>query len=117
MLGHRLATVLLLALALPACAGHSPQSAADASQARTVLRIINQSLYDMDIYMLRQTGDRVRLGSVMSNRTEDLSIPSGLIPGVATVRFIARPFLGRGAEVSQNINVTPGDTVKMTILR
>lgn len=117
MLGHRLLTVLLLSLALPACARHSPQSAADASQARTVVRVINQSLYDMDIYMVREAGDRIRLGSVNSSRTADLTIPQGLIFGVSLVRFVARPFLGRGAEVSQNITVTAGDTVKLTILR
>ena len=117
MLGHRLANALLLALALPACSHGSPRSAADATEAPTVLRVINQSLYDMDIFMLRQSGDRVRLGSVSSQQTADLTIPSGLIPGVSTVRFIARRFPQTGAEISQNINVAPGDTVKMTILR
>ncbi len=117
MLGHRLAIVLMFALALPACARHAPQSAADSSEASTVLRVINQSLYDMDIYMVRQSGDRVRLGSVMSSRTEDLTIPPGLIFGVSSVRFIARPFLGRGAEISQDITVSAGDIVKLTILR
>jgi len=117
MLGHRLAIVLLLALALPACSRHSPQSAADARQAATILRVDNQSLYDMDVFIVREAGDRVRLGSVNSQRTADLTIPSGLIFGVSSVRFIARPFLGRGAEVSQNITVSAGDIVKLTILR
>ncbi len=117
MLGQRLATVLLCALALPACAHHSAQSAADATQAPTVLRVANQSLYDMDIYMLRDSGDRVRLGSVNSQQTADLTIPAGLIYGVSQVRFIARRFPRTGAEISQSITVTPGDTVKMTILR
>ena len=113
---HRYAILLLCALALPACARHTPRSAAEL-RAATTLRVDNQSLYDMDIFMVREAGDRVRLGSVNSGRTADLTIPSGLIFGVASVRFIARPFLGRGAEVSQNINVTAGDVVKLTILR
>ncbi len=114
MLGHRLTILLALALALPACASH--RAPADV-RAATILRVDNQSVYDMDIFLLREGGDRVRLGSVTSQRTADLTIPSGLIFGVASVRFIARPFLGRGAEVSQDIVVTAGDMVKLTILR
>lgn len=117
MLAHRLAAVLLFALVLPACSNRSPQSAAGASQPPTVLRVDNASLSNMDIYLLRESGDRVRLGSVRSQQTADLIIPSGLIFGISQVRFIARPFPGPGAEVSQNIAVTAGDTVKMTILR
>ena len=117
MLGHRLAIVLLFALALPACSRHSPRSAGDTTHSATILRVDNQSFYDMDIYLLREAGDRVRLGSVRSQQTADLTIPSGLIFGIASVRFIARPFLGRGAEVTQDITVAAGDMVKMTILR
>ncbi len=117
MLARHLGFLLLVALALPACSRTPPQDAANASQAVTVLRVENQSFYDMDIYMLRQAGDRVRLGSVSSEQTADLTIPQGLIFGVSSVRFIARPLAGRGAEVSQNITVAAGDTVVMTIQR
>ncbi len=117
MLGHRLAIVLLFALALPACAHGSPQSADDAARPRTTVRVDNQSLYDMDIYIVRQAGSRVRLGSVSSQQTAYLTIPSSLVAGPTTVHFVARPFPRRGAEVSQDIQVAPGDTVKMTILR
>ncbi len=115
MLARTFALSLLLALALPACSRTAPQSAADAAQAPTILRVENQSFYDMDIYMVRQGGDRVRIGSVSSQQTADLTIPSGLLFGLSTVRFIARPLAGPGAVVSQNSPVAAGDTVSMTI--
>ncbi len=117
MLGRRFALPLLLALAVPACSHTGPQSAADAAQAPTVLRVENQSFYDMDIYMVRQAGDRVRIGSVTSQQTANLPIPSSLLFGLSTVRFIARPLAGPGAEISQDITVAAGDTVVMTIQR
>ncbi len=117
MLARRFAFSLLLALALPACTHSAPQSAADAAQAPTILRVQNQSFYEMDIYMVRQAGDRVRLGSVSSQQTASLTIPSGLLFGLSTVRFIARPLAGPGAEISQDITVAAGDTVVMTIQR
>ncbi len=117
MPARRFAALLLLALAVPACSRTGPQSAEDAAQAPTVLRVENQSFYDMDIYMVRQAGDRVRLGSVSSQQTANLTIPSGLLFGLSTVRFVARPLAGPGAEISQNITVAAGDTVMMTIQR
>ncbi len=117
MRAHRFAALLLLALALPACSRARPQSAEDAAQAPTVLQVDNESLSDMDIYMVRQAGDRLRLGSVTSQQTADMTIPASLLFGLSNVRFIARPLAGRGAEVSQNITVAAGDTVVMTIQR
>ncbi len=112
-----LALALGLALAVPACSRTGPQSADNAAQAPTVLRVENQSFYDMDIYMVRQAGDRVRIGSVSSQQTANLTIPSGLLFGLTNVRFVARPLAGPGAEVSQDIAVAAGDTVVMTIQR
>ncbi len=108
---------LSLALGSPACSHQGPQSAANAAQGATVLRVENQSFYDMDIFMVRSGGDRVRLGSVSSQQTANLSIPSGLLFGLTTARFVARPLAGRGAEVSQDITIAAGDTVVMTLVR
>ena len=114
-MSHRLLLPFFaLALLLPACSRQAPQSAADARQT-TVLRVENQSFYDMDIFMIRSGGDRVRLGSVTSQQTADLIIPPGLLFGLSTVRFVARPLAGPAAEVSQSITVAAGDTVQMTI--
>ncbi len=117
MPGHRLATALLVALALPACSHKSPESAAADDRPHAVVRVTNYSMYDMDIYIVRQAASLVRIGSVTSQGTADMIISPSLVAGPTSVRFVARPYPRRGAEVSQTIYVTPGDTVKMTILR
>lgn len=108
------ALVLATVLVLSGCSRRSPQSAADA-QPVTVLRVQNDSFYDMDIYVVRSAGDRLRLGSVTSHSTADMRIPSGILFGLSTVRFLARPLAGPAPAVSQDITIAAGDTVVMVI--
>ncbi len=124
MRAHRFAALLLLALAPAACAHTSPQSAEKAAPSPGVLRVDNQSVYDMEIFMDRQTGERVRVGSVGSRQTADLTIPPGLIVPPSTVYFLWRPLPGQRAGLApstnstgQSLAVTAGDTVRMTIPR
>ncbi len=126
MCSHRFFTaVLLLTMALPACSHTAPKSAENAAPSPTVLRVDNRSSYGYEIIMVRQTGDSVRLGGVSSGRTAHLTIPSGMVVGSATARFVARSG-GPGAgfskaantilELTQDLPVTAGDTVRMSIV-
>jgi hypothetical protein len=71
-------------------------------------------LLDMNIFASR-SGARVRLGTATGNRKTNLSIPSTVMSGLTSLRFIADPIGGNRASVSQEITVAPGDTVVMTI--
>ncbi len=111
---RRTTLILALALASTACARNARPSA-PGDDAVTVLRVENNGFLDLDVFVLRDVGDRLRLGFVNGNSTADLRIPRALVVGTGSLRFIAAPVGGRGAGVSEQITVSPGDTVVMTI--
>ncbi len=124
MRARRFPALLLLGIVLAACSHSGPRSAEKAAPRYTVLRVDNQSFYDLDVFLVRETGDRVRLGFVGTRKTADLTFPSGLITG-PVARFTAHsrgPGAGltqdakTGFEVGQTISVTPGDTLTMSIV-
>ena len=80
----------------------------------TTLRVDNQGFSDMDIFALRGA-TRVRLGMVGGHQNTVLRVPPVLITGVTPLRFIADPIGSSRASVSEEITVTPGDSVMLTI--
>jgi len=115
--GRRLLAALLPAVlaAAPITACRSKPPEAPAPNAPTTVRVENQGFPDMDIYVLDQSGTRQRLGTVTGSSTQVLTIPSNLVFGGATLRFIADPVGARRAPVSDQIAVRPGDQVVLTI--
>lgn len=106
--------LVLFSLAVPACSTVSHGSpSADQSQP-TIVQVDNMGFQDMDVYALN-AGQRVRLGLAPGSSKTSLSIPSNLVNGMTSLRFVADPIGGRRASVSQEITVAPGDTVVMTI--
>lgn len=84
--------------------------------ARTVLQVDNQAFADMNVFALPQGGTRIRLGTVTGKTTAYLTLPRSLVPGgMQPLRFIAAPIATRRGEVSEEILVTPGDTVVLLI--
>lgn len=90
-------------------------ASASAQTAVTTVKVENQAFLDMDIFVVPQGGGRQRLGTATGNSSTVLRIPSRLLFGATTLRFIADPVGGSHAEVSTSIVVTPGDQVVMTI--
>lgn len=80
----------------------------------TRLRVENQAFLDMTIYVYRSS-QRVRLGIATGNSTTRLTIPANLIFGATPLRFQADPIGGNRASVSQEISVSAGDEVTLTI--
>jgi hypothetical protein len=68
----------------------------------------------MTIYAIR-SGQRVRLGTVTGNSTSRFTIPSNLIFGATTLRFLADPIGSSRTPVSDEISVQPGDEVELVI--
>ncbi len=83
-------------------------------QAPTMLRVENQAFLDMNIFVLR-SGQRIRLGTVSGNSTARFKLPANLIFGTTPLRFQADPIGGNRQPVSQEISVSPGDEVVLTI--
>ncbi|MGI9091461.1 MAG: hypothetical protein ACR2GG_10205 [Gemmatimonadaceae bacterium] len=113
---------LTLALGLvmggTACKTMSNRGGSGASaqaNATTTLRVVNQRFLDMNVFVLPQTGARLRLGTATGNSSSTMVIPSSVIFGTSQLRFVADPIGGPGASLSQSILVTPGDQVTLTI--
>jgi hypothetical protein len=83
-------------------------------QEQTMLRVDNQSMADMTIYALRGS-QKVRLGFVTGLKVSLLTIPSSLIFGATPLKFLADPIGSSRTPVSDEISVSPGDIVTLTI--
>jgi hypothetical protein len=104
----------LLVLGASACNAFSRGSGSSDQNQPTVLQVDNQGFLDMTVYALRSS-QRVRVGTATGNSKSNFTIPSFLMSGLTTLRFVADPIGGRRASVSQEITITPGDTVVLTI--
>jgi hypothetical protein len=83
--------------------------------ARTTVRVDNQAMLDMTIYAVR-FGQRIRLGTATAHSTQIFDIPRSLLTGSITpLRFIADPVGSNRAEIGEEITVSPGDQVVLTI--
>jgi hypothetical protein len=87
---------------------------ARAPQEATTLRVQNQNFLAMNIYVVRG-GVRARLGTVSGNSTARFTIPVSYVQTLTPLRFLADPIGARSAPVSEEITVSPGDEVTLTI--
>ena len=81
---------------------------------RTRVRVENQNLAEMTIYVYRGS-QRMRLGRARGNGTTDLVIPKSMVSGVTELRFQAEPLGNQRGVISQPLPVTPGDIVDFLI--
>ena len=97
--------------------GAPPATSDDDSEmvAKTTLEVTNQWFADMTIYVVH-SGQRLRLGLATGDATTDFVIPSTVVNGPSIqLRFVADPVGGTHAPVSDEITVSPGDAVQLTI--
>ena len=103
------------ALALgTACIGNTTPGEEAVPAEPTYVKVQNRAFLDMNIYVFRSS-QRIRLGTVNGNNTSRLLIPSNLLFGSTPLRFLADPIGGRRQPTSEEINVSPGDEVVLTI--
>lgn len=79
-----------------------------------MLRVDNQSIADMTIYALRGS-EKIRLGLATGIKVSMLTIPPYLISSATPLRFLADPIGSSRTPVSDEITVSPGDVVTLTI--
>lgn len=104
--------VLALVLAAGACAS---SGGGEREEAASYVTVDNQSRYDMTIYVVRDNGQRIRIGRVSSVSEERLQIPSYLLFGITNLRFLADPLAAQGTPISNTIAVVPGEEIHLTI--
>jgi hypothetical protein len=106
--------VIGLAAGLPACSSNRPALVTD-PDATTTLVVDNQSFPDMTIYVL-EGGRRIRLGLAGGNSETHFKLPKYLVrSSIMTLRFQADPIGSSRAPISDEINVSPGDEVRLRI--
>jgi hypothetical protein len=101
-------------LCVAACAALSRNSSNSDQSQPAVLEVDNRGFLDMDVFAARSV-ERVRLGTAGGTGKTFFNIPTFLVSGVTSLRFIADPIGGNRASVSQSITVSPGDTVVLMI--
>jgi hypothetical protein len=102
-------------LGAAAACGHQVSSRTEPAE-RTVLRVDNQGFPDMNIFVLPEASPRIRLGTAIGKSNQLFVLPPNVVrSGVRSLRFIAAPIATQRGEVSDEILVTPGDTLVLVI--
>src|SRR6266511_1452 len=84
------------------------------TQESAVVEVDNQGVLDMTVYVMRGA-ERVRLGIAGGLKKTALPLPANIVFGPTTLRFVADPIGSNRNSVSDEITVSPGDTVTWTI--
>ncbi|HEX9756150.1 MAG TPA: hypothetical protein VGA42_10615 [Gemmatimonadales bacterium] len=82
--------------------------------AAAYVEVRNQAFLDMTIYLMR-SGARYRLGTVSGNSTAVFEIPRNFVNPGLPIAFLADPIGSQVTPYSQEIPVSPGDTIVLTI--
>lgn len=98
---------------LAACGSRSSEPGPN-PESSALLQVDNRGFVDMVIYAVR-SGQRIRLGLATGNSTRSFTIPSHVIRGAGSLRFLADPIGGERTPVSEEMIVQPGDIVTFTI--
>ena len=109
----KLLLVAALCSVAPACASSSTNAAAASREVTTVV-VDNQALLDMTIYVLRGS-QRIRLGIAGGLQKTRLTIPTGVVNGASSLRFIADPIGSNRLPVSEEVTISEGDEIGLQI--
>jgi hypothetical protein len=104
---------LLFAAIAAACAhGKSPGPPAPSVHDSIAVHVVNQNYYDATIYWVYQGEARRRLGIVQGNQSELMfKVPWG----PRSLAFDVDLIVGTGVYRSQEVSVSPGDVVELTL--
>ena len=109
----RRAIAFLLVTSAAAACSSTPRNEMDVLDRRVTVTVDNQSYSDMTIYVVR--GQRIRLGTARGLGKTVFAIPPSVVGGVASLRFIADPIGSSRTSVSEEITITEGDEIGLTI--
>jgi len=110
----KLFSVVALCAIFAACASLGKQRPVGSTAPTTVI-VDNRALLDMNIYIIRSSGQRLRIGLAQSLSKTKLTIPFGIVLGSTQVRFLADPIGGNRGPVSEEITVMEGDEVTLML--
>jgi hypothetical protein len=118
----KMSRLLVLPLAALLAAGACSRKPAEGEssemepiRASTTVRVDNRSFDNIVVYVLASSGMRRRLGEVSGTSTRIFEIPRNMIFGATSLRFQVDPIGSSRAPISQDIVVSEGDQVQLTI--
>lgn len=113
----RAPALLLVLLSISCSSGRSPDTTPDPDSGdQPRARIENRASLDMDIYVVRNDGARIRLGFVPGGETVVFALPSAVTAGATSIRFEARPVRRAGESVvSEPFGVHTGEEIAWSI--
>ncbi len=113
----RLQIHLLLLLLTVACSrGSAPASPDPEAGEQARVRIENRASLDMDVYVIRNDSQRMRLGFVAGGETATFALPATLTAGAMSIHFEAQPVRRSGQQVtSEPFGVSRGEEITWSI--
>jgi hypothetical protein len=109
----KLLGVAALCAIFAACASLGKQQ--PSTENPTTLVVDNRNILDMNIYIIRDGGQRLRIGTATGLAKTKFTIPRGIVLGSTTVRFLADPIGGPRGPVSEEITMQEGDEVGLML--
>ena len=110
----RSVALTLFLVSVAACSRVPPGPGGIDLDEATSVRVDNRGFSDMTVYVSRSS-QRQRLGLARGNTVTTFALPKNLVGPVTPLRFIADPIGSSRASVSEEITVSPGDTVTLMI--
>ena len=114
---HHILTAALAGATL-ACGGNrvQPLPEANGPEGYANVRVENQNIRDMKIYVRPGTGaGRFRLGTANGMETTVLKIPRTWVTGITELTFEITPIAGGGSAFSEKITASPGEEIVLRI--
>lgn len=112
------ALVLFLLLTIGCSGGSNTSTPAASPEPSEVprVRIENRASLDMDIYVVRSDGQRVRLGFVPGGDDATFALPAAITAGATSITFEARPVRRSGQTVvSEPFGVHEGAEITWSV--
>jgi hypothetical protein len=106
---------LCVAVALGAIACRGRPSAPPNPRAEVAVTVDNQNFLDMDVFIVRTSGERIRIGMVSGLTSRILMVRPEVIGNSTELRFEVHPIGGAANPISETVTVRPGDVIHLTI--
>ena len=79
------------------------------------VRFVNESTDQVDVYAVASSGSRIRIGTVNAGSTVQLRVPETAIGGDGMVSIVARVFASSRTPSTGRLQLTPGQTIEVTL--
>lgn len=109
----KLLSVAALCAIFAACASLGKQN--QVPYEPTTVIVDNRSIMDMDMYIIRDGGQRLRIGMATGLAKTKLTIPRGIVLGSTTVRFLADPIGANRGPISEEVTMNVGDEITLML--